>query len=110
MRAHGVGSVGVLFFVGFGATARFIIPPSPTDSAQQTALMFTEHHTRIRLGLLITMFAAALLVPWSAAMFIQLRRAEGSFSPLPYVPVLCGKPFLLESSTAHVLADRRLPR
>jgi hypothetical protein len=91
----GLGLV-VLFFLGFWAIADFLVPPSPTESAEQVALMFAEHRNRIRAGLLVTMFAAALLVPWSSAMFIQLRRGEGRYSPLPYVQMLCGTLFSLE--------------
>jgi hypothetical protein len=85
-----------LFFVGFGAIAQFLVPQPPTDGATQFVLKFAEHRTRIRVGLLITMFGAALLVPWSAGLFVQLRRAEGRFSPLPYVQMLCGTLFSLE--------------
>lgn len=91
----GLGLV-VLFFVGFWALAGFLTPPSPNDSGETILRMFAEHRNRIRTGLLITMFAAALLVPWSAGMFVQLRRAEGRFSPLPYVQMLCGTLFSIE--------------
>lgn len=86
----------VLFFVGFWAVAHFLVPPSPTESAAQIAARFADHRTRIRIGLVVTMFAAALLVPWSAGLFVQLRRAEGRWSPLPYVQLLCGALFSLE--------------
>jgi hypothetical protein len=91
----GVGMV-VLFFVGFWALAGFLFPPSPMNSGTQILEMFAAHRNRIRTGLLITMFSAALLVPWSAALFVQLRRAEGRFSPLPYVQMMCGTLFSLE--------------
>jgi hypothetical protein len=86
----------VLFFVGFWALAGFLTPPSPMDSGEQILQLFAGHRNRIRTGLMVTMFAAALLVPWSAAMFVQLRRGEGRFSPLPYVQMLCGTLFSLE--------------
>jgi hypothetical protein len=57
---------------------------------------FAGNRDGIRIGLLISMFAAALLVPWSAGLFIQLRRAEGPSSPLPYVQMICGSLFSLE--------------
>lgn len=73
----GVGVV-VLFFLGFWAVAGFIPPPAPTSSADVVAALFREHHDRIRVGLLIATVAAALLVPWSAEMALQLRRIEGA--------------------------------
>lgn len=85
-----------LFFVGFWAIAGFLVPLPPTASPDDVARLFEDNRNGIRLGLLVTMFAAAMLVPWSAAMFIQLRRGEGRFSPLPYVQMLCGALFSLE--------------
>ncbi|WP_139809721.1 hypothetical protein [Mycobacterium avium] len=39
--------------------------------------MFTDHAVLIRLGLIFTMFASALLVPWSAVIAVQMSRIEG---------------------------------
>lgn len=84
-----------LFFLGFGISG-FITPPSPEDSAQQIAQMFAEDRTAIRIGLLISMFATALLVPWAVALFLQLRRAEGARSPWAYVMMLSATLLSLE--------------
>jgi hypothetical protein len=86
----------VLFYLGFWVISGFLIPVSPHSSADVVARMFARDRTRIRIGLLLTMFGAAMLVPWSAALFVQLRRGEGRFSPLPYVQMLCGTLFSLE--------------
>ena len=86
----------LLFFIGFWGIAGFLTPPSPLASAEAIAQMYAEQRNQIRLGLLISMFSAGLLVPWSAGLFIQLRRGEGPASPLPYVQMLCGALFSLE--------------
>src|SRR5437870_2309806 len=52
--------------------------------------MFDARRNEIRIGLIISMFAVSLFVPWSAAIYMQLRRATGRFSPLPHVQMLCG--------------------
>jgi hypothetical protein len=85
-----------LFGLGFGALAGFIVPPSPQASPVAIAQMFAAKRTEIRFGLLISMVAAGLLVPWSAGLFIPLRRIEGRFSPWPYVVMLSGTLFSLE--------------
>jgi hypothetical protein len=82
--------------IGFWALSGFFTPPSPTESAEQIAQMYAQDHTRIRLGLLLSMLAAALLVPWSTAIAIQARRGEGQWSPLPFVQMLCSIGFSLE--------------
>jgi hypothetical protein len=66
------------------------------ESPGQFYALYAEHRNRIRLGLMIAMFAAALLVPWSAAIFVQLRRGEGRFSPLPHVQMISGALLSLE--------------
>ncbi|MDT7621968.1 MAG: hypothetical protein QOD96_5874 [Pseudonocardiales bacterium] len=86
----------VLFYLGFWVISGFLIPLPPNSSADVVAQMFARDRNRIRIGLLVTMFGAAMLVPWSAALFVQLRRGEGRFSPLPYVQMLCGTLFSLE--------------
>src|SRR4051794_32519614 len=85
----------VLFFSGF-TLAGFITPPDPQASSQQIAKMFDDDRTAIRVGLLISMFSAPLLVPWGAALFVQLPRADGRHSPMPYVMLLCMTLFSLE--------------
>jgi hypothetical protein len=75
--------IGV-FFVGFWIVAGFMPPPSPTLGADEVAAIFREHPDRIRIGLLMGMFAIGLIVPWGATLAVQLKRIEGRFSPLSY--------------------------
>jgi hypothetical protein len=78
-RACAISGIGVvvLFFVGFWAVAGFIPPPPPTTGAASLAELFRDDRDRIRVGLLIATVAAALLVPWSAVLALQLSRIEG---------------------------------
>jgi hypothetical protein len=80
----------VVFFVGFWPIAGFMPPPSPTNSPAQVAAFYAEHTTAIRLGLVIGMFAAALLGMWSGGISVQLKRIEGIHSPLTYAQLVLG--------------------
>jgi len=72
---------GPIMIVGWVAAfvilARFIPPPSPSMSPAEVVDMYREHTDAIRLGLVITLFASALLVPFAAVITAQLRRIEG---------------------------------
>jgi hypothetical protein len=72
----GVGCVA-LFMIGFFLVAGFIPPPSPNASAHDIGEFYRQHSTGIRVGMVISMFAAGLTGPWVAAMTVQLRRIEG---------------------------------
>jgi len=67
----------VVWVVSFIVLAGFIPPPSPQNGEDQILRMFTDHAVVIRLGLIFTMFASALLVPWSAVIAVQMSRIEG---------------------------------
>lgn len=72
----------VLFLVGWVFLAGFVPPPSPTDSAQKIADQYRDNLTGIRVGMVISIFSAALLLPWGGAVCAQMRRVEGPRSPL----------------------------
>lgn len=67
----------VLFGFGWFVLAGFAPPPSPADSADQIAQMFRDDTDRIRVGMVISIFSAALLLPWGGAICGQLRRIDG---------------------------------
>jgi len=85
----------ILFLAGF-VLAGFISPPSPEASAAEIARMFDADRDAIRIGLVITMWATGLLVPWGAGLYVQLRRAAGRSSPLPQVVLVSMALFSLE--------------
>jgi hypothetical protein len=72
----------VAWVASFVLLAGFIPPPSPEKSPQQVVDMYRDHTDLIRLGLVLTMFASALLVPFAAVISAQLRRIEGERSVL----------------------------
>src|ERR1700722_19500436 len=79
----------VVMLLGF-LFACFIPAPSPHDTAAQIARIFRAHPTRIRFGLVLTMFGAALLGPFVAVITVQMKRIEGRTSPLAYVQLALG--------------------
>jgi hypothetical protein len=86
----------VLFVVGFMAIARFVPPPDPADSPQAVAQRFTDDQLSIRIGLVISLFAAALLLPWYATLTVQVKRIEGRFAPMSYVQLAAGACLIVE--------------
>jgi hypothetical protein len=73
----------VLWVVSFIVLAGFIPPPRPLKTPTEVVAMYRDHTTLIRLGLVITMFASALLVPFAAVISAQLRRIAAARSTLP---------------------------
>jgi hypothetical protein len=69
---------------------RFIPPPNPANTREQVVAQFSEDTDLIRLGLVISVFACALLVPFSAAIAAQMRRIEGARSVLAQAQLVSG--------------------
>jgi len=72
----------VLWIGSFVLLAGFIPPPSPSASADEIVRMLQDDRLAIQIGLVITMFASALLVPFAAVLAAQMRRIEGPGAPL----------------------------
>jgi hypothetical protein len=68
--------------VSFVLLARFIPPPAPSKTATQVLETYRGHTTELRLGLVISMFACALLVPFCAVIQQQMRRISAARSAL----------------------------
>jgi hypothetical protein len=66
----------------FVLLAGFIPPPAPSTAPTAVVKMFEQHTSLTRLGLVLTMFASALLVPFAAVISTQMKRIEGKRSPL----------------------------
>lgn len=86
----------VLFAVGFLVFARFMPPPSPSDSAQQLADAYGSKVNGIRIGAIMVCLGAALLAPYYGALCVQLKRIEGRQSPLTYAQLMLAACFILE--------------
>lgn len=83
---------GPVMIVGWVAAfvvlARFIPPPSPGKSPAEVVAMYREHTDAIRLGLIITLFASALLVPFAAVITAQMKRIEGPRSVMAWTQLI----------------------
>jgi hypothetical protein len=68
----------------------FIPPPSPAKSRADLVAQFSENTGLIRLGLVISVFACSLLVPFSAVIAAQMRRMEGVRAVLAQTQLVSG--------------------
>jgi hypothetical protein len=78
-----------LFAAGF-LIAGFLPPPSPHQSAIQTAELFRHDATRIRIGLQIAWSASLLFLPFVALLSQLMKRSEGEFAPMAYTQLAAG--------------------
>lgn len=80
----------IVFSIGFWLVAGLIPVPDPDDPAEKIAQMYAEDETRIRIGLIISMFGAGFAFPFAVALFLQIRRIEGPNAPMAYVQLTTG--------------------
>lgn len=88
--------MAVLFAVGFCGFAHMWPPSSPNQSAESLSAFFEEHRTSIRIGLMLTAVGAAFLAPFLAIITVQMKRIEGSRSPLAYAQLALAGIFIFE--------------
>lgn len=86
----------VIFLIGFWVVAGFIPPPSPQSSGPELVRLFSEDRTRIRAGMIVSVFAAAFLASWSAALTVQMLRMSRGNAVLAYANLALGALFVLE--------------
>lgn len=67
----------VTFGVAFLFVVGFVPPPSPALDAQQIAEIYAANTTGIRIGVLVAMFASALLLPFLTAVSAEIKKIEG---------------------------------
>jgi hypothetical protein len=80
----------VLFTIGFWPLAHFLPPPSPRAGAEVIAAAYRENTLSIRLGTLLTLGASGLMLPFVAAISMQMRRMEGRYPVLSYAQLASG--------------------
>lgn len=68
----------VLWVAAFVFIAGFFPPSEPSASADQIVDLYADHTGMIKLGMVISMAASALLVPWAVALSGQLKRIDGA--------------------------------
>jgi hypothetical protein len=78
-----------VFFIGWGLIAGFLLPiPSPAAAAGQIQQFYVDKPLRVQIGLIVTIAASALQVPFAALISTHMRRIEGQHSPLSYAQML----------------------
>jgi hypothetical protein len=85
-----------LMVIGFVVMAGFIPARPASQSAQQTAQFLLENRDMIKWGLIVSMFGAPLLMPFSASISIHMRRIEGRYPALAMTELGLGAIFVLE--------------
>jgi hypothetical protein len=86
----------VIWVLGFFVISGFVPAPSPLNGMAQTADRFRGSPNSIRAGLVITCLGAGLVVPWTAAISICMKRMEGRYAPMAYTNLALGCLLLLE--------------
>lgn len=86
----------VVMGIGFVLLAGFIPTRSPSQSAAETAQFIVENRDKIRWGMILSMFAAALLQPFVTEIALQMRRTEGRYPALAMVQFGFGTLLVLE--------------
>jgi hypothetical protein len=78
----------VVWVLSWVVLAQFIPPPSPEKTPQQVVGFYAGRVDEIRLGMLLTLFASALLVPFAAVISTHMRRIEGPRSVLAQIQLV----------------------
>jgi hypothetical protein len=75
----------ILICVGWAAVAGFLFPPtSPANTAEQIQALYQADTTRIRIGMVLVMVSALVMIPFTAAMCEYIQRIEGGAGVLTY--------------------------
>ena len=77
-----------LLILGWWGLADFVPPPKPTASAGAIELIYHAHATRIRAGMVVTMFGAVMAMPLGATVAYFIRRVERFVGPLTLLQVM----------------------
>lgn len=79
----------IVFFIGLVLFMGFVPPPSPLDSGEQIAAMYTDHLTSIRIGIIICSLCVALMASWGASIAVRTKRTEREFPVFTYTQLAC---------------------
>jgi hypothetical protein len=82
--------------IGFILIAGFIPTRSPAEGATEVAQFIIDNRTRIRWGMILSMFSASLLMTYAVSMMVHMRRIEGRHSALAFIQFGLGAIFVLE--------------
>jgi len=85
----------VLYLAAFGVLAGFIPPTPPRDSAQEVARFYADNRDAIRLGMVISIPAAMVLLPFYLGIAASIARIERRRFPVLALMQLAGGVILL---------------
>jgi hypothetical protein len=91
----GIVSMAILL-LGMWVIAGFVPPPGPELSVDEIVAIYVEHNTAIKAGIIIAGAGCTLLVPWSIAIAVQMRRIEGEHAVLAGSQAVLGPMLLVE--------------
>jgi hypothetical protein len=80
----------VVLLVGWWVVGGFFPLHRPSAGADEIATFFRDEGVRVRLGMVIVMWAAALFIPFTATMADFVARFEGRNGPLTRIMTLAG--------------------
>src|SRR5258708_7746478 len=88
-RDHSRGSAST------AAGRALVPPPKPSDNAAQIAAFYRDNTDRIRVGMLMSMVATALLAPFIILITQQMKRRNPRLALLADIQLLCGFALLI---------------
>lgn len=85
-------SIGMIlvFGVSCAALTGFWPPPSPSLPAEEVMHLYADHHTTLRIGVVICLITAAYNLPWSIVLGPQMARHEKGVPLWSILQVLTG--------------------
>lgn len=86
----------LLFVVGFWLIAGLVPPPEAEDSVVQIGSFYRSNAEQLRVGMLVLLIGAPLMVPFNVLLALQLKRSDPRVAPLAYVQLLLGVVTMLE--------------
>lgn len=72
----------VLFGLGWFVVASFLPPHLPAAGAEDIATIYAQDLNRIRIGMVLSMYASGFYGPWVALIYVLMRRIEGRAAPV----------------------------
>jgi hypothetical protein len=76
-----------LFGVGLIGFAGLVPPPPANATVEETARLYQEHTTGLRIGMVLMMIGAGFIGSWGSAITVQLKRIEGEHSPMTWTNI-----------------------
>ncbi len=76
--------------IGWGLIPGFIPPFDPGTAGPEVAAYFVENSIHIRIGMIMAMFGAMLIMPFSASIALEIKEIEGGTGMLTLLQIMGG--------------------